>query len=109
MMAEQRRKATPRARVSRRSAGRRWCIPPALQHEPEELLEAAQILDEIPGPVGLLLWQSLRDVTLWAAMPVDRREGLFGTEAAHQRLSELLASGAEPALETSLTTLASHA
>ncbi|HET7229283.1 MAG TPA: hypothetical protein VFJ16_04740 [Longimicrobium sp.] len=75
-------------------------------HEPEELLEAAQVFDELPGQVGLVLWQSLRDVTLWASMPDERREGLFTDAAAHKRLEELLVSGAEPALEVSLTTLA---
>lgn len=98
-----RRKAPSRARVSRRNATRRWCIPPALQHEPDELLEGAQVLDEVPGPVGLVLWRSLRDVTLWAG--VEEREGLFAPDAARVRLAELLGSGAEPALEVSLTTL----
>ena len=106
MEATRKRKAFPRARVSRRNATRRWCIPPALLHEPDELLEAWQLFDELPGQVGLVLWQSLRDVTLWAAMPDERREGLFTDQAAHRRLNELLDSGAEPALEVSLTTLA---
>jgi len=106
MEAAKRRNATPRARVSRRNATRRWCIPPALLHEPDELLEAAQLFEEVPGRVGLVLWQSLRDVTLWAAVPVERRDGLFTPQAANRRLTELLASGAEPALEVSLTTLA---
>ncbi|HEU4562097.1 MAG TPA: hypothetical protein VFS20_29990 [Longimicrobium sp.] len=106
MEAARKRRAFPRARVSRRNATRRWCIPPALLHEPDELLEAAQVFDELKGQVGLVLWQSLRDVTLWAQMPEERREGLFTDDAAHRRLSELLDSGAEPALEVSLTTLA---
>src|SRR3954470_2073763 len=46
------RKAAQRARVSRRSASRRWCVPPALQHEPDELLEAWQVLQEVPTQVG---------------------------------------------------------
>jgi len=106
MEAARKRKATPRARFSRRNANRRWCIPPALLHEPEELLEASQVFDELPGQVGLVMWQSLRDVTLWASVPVERREGLFTDSAAARRLAELLTSGAEPALEVSLTTLA---
>jgi tetratricopeptide (TPR) repeat protein len=100
------RKAPSRARVSRRNASRRWCVPPALLHEPEELLEGSGVLDELPGPVGLILWQSLRDVTLWAAVAEEERAGLFTPQAARARLTELLASGAEPALEVSLTTLA---
>jgi len=100
------RKAPSRARVSRRNASRRWCVPPALLHEPEELLEGSGVLDELPGAVGLILWQSLRDVTLWAAVPEEARAGLFTPQAARARLTELLASEAEPALEVSLTTLA---
>jgi tetratricopeptide (TPR) repeat protein len=99
------RKAPSRARVSRRNASRRWCVPPALLHEPEELLEGSGVLDELPGAVGLILWQSLRDVTLWAAVEEEERAGLFTPQAARARLTELLASGAEPALEVSLTTL----
>ncbi|HYH83120.1 MAG TPA: hypothetical protein VEX86_25215 [Longimicrobium sp.] len=75
-------------------------------HEPDELLEGSQLFEELPGQVGLVLWQSLRDVTLWASVPDERRDGLFTREAANRRLIELLASGAEPALEVSLTTLA---
>jgi hypothetical protein len=70
------------------------------------MLEAAQLFEEMPGRVGLVLWQSLRDVTLWASVPDERRDGLFTPQAANRRLTELLASGAEPALEVSLTTLA---
>jgi tetratricopeptide (TPR) repeat protein len=32
--------------------------------------EGAEILDEIPGTVGLVLWQRLRDVLLWASLPI---------------------------------------
>jgi tetratricopeptide (TPR) repeat protein len=106
MEARQKRKAPSRARVSRRNASRRWCVPPALLHEPDELLEGAGVLDELPSEVGLVLWQSLRDVTLWASVPPEARAALFTPQAARVRLSELLASGAEPALEVSLTTLA---
>jgi tetratricopeptide (TPR) repeat protein len=81
-------------------------VPPALLHEPDELLEASQVLTEFPTPVGAVLWQSVRDVTLWAETPFRDRAWLFGDEAAARRLNDLLASGAEPALEVSLTTLA---
>jgi tetratricopeptide (TPR) repeat protein len=106
MEGRQRRKSPSRARVSRRNASRRWCVPPALLHEPEELLEGVGVLDELPTQVGLVLWQSLRDVTLWAQVEPGERADLFEPDAARARLSALLASGAEPALEVSLTTLA---
>ncbi|HEX8242067.1 MAG TPA: hypothetical protein VF541_01180 [Longimicrobium sp.] len=81
-------------------------MPPALQHEPDELLEAVQVLNEVPTPVGVVLWQSVRDVTLWAEIPEEKRDELFAPDAAHRRLNDLVAAGAEPALEVSLTTLA---
>ncbi|HEU4558127.1 MAG TPA: tetratricopeptide repeat protein [Longimicrobium sp.] len=77
-----------------------------LQHEPGELLEGASILDEFRDRVGMVLWQSLRDVTLWAETPVEARDGLFTEEAGRRRLEDLLTSGAEPTLEISLSTLA---
>jgi hypothetical protein len=102
------RASTPRrARVSRRNdANRRWCIPPALLREPDELLEGAGVLAELPGEAGLALWQSLRDVTLWAAVEPERRAGLFAGDAAGARLRLLRAAEAEPALELALATLA---
>jgi len=100
------RSSTTRPRGRRRNITRRWCIPPAILREPDETLEASQILEEFRGDLGLLLWNSLRDVTLWSAIDPDRREGLFTPEAAQKRLALLQASTVEPALEVSLTTLA---
>jgi len=101
------RKGRSRARPPRRNATRRWCIPPAILREPEEMLEASQILDEVPGDMGLLLWQTLRDVTLWSSVPTERHAGLFDADAPEQRMQLLLGAGAEPAVEISLTALTS--
>lgn len=100
------RSSTPRPRARRRNVSRRWCIPPAILREPDETLEASQILEEFKGDLGLLLWNSLRDVTLWAAIDPERREGLFTPQAAQKRLGLLQSSAVEPPLEVSLTTLA---
>lgn len=85
---------------------RRWCIPPAIVREPQENLEASQILEENPPDVALVLWNSLRDVTLWSSVDPDRREGLFTASAAGKRLDQLQSARADPRLEVSLTTLA---
>ena len=104
----QERKTRPRPHASRRNTSRRWCIPPAIQQEPNEILEASQILEENAGELGFLLWQTLRDVTLWSSIPDEKRGGLFiPSDAAQHRPQLLLKSGAEPTLEVSLTTLAS--
>jgi tetratricopeptide (TPR) repeat protein len=100
------RSSATRPRGRRRNISRRWCIPPAILREPDETLEASQILEEFKGDLGLLLWNSLRDVTLWSAVDPERREGLFTAEAARKRLDLLQASPVEPNLEVSLTTLA---
>ena len=95
-----------RARTPRRNTVRRWCIPPAILREPDETLEGTGLLEEIRGEAGLLLWHSLRDVTLWAEVPPEDRPALFAPPAAAERLRLLRAAAVEPALEVSLTTLA---
>lgn len=106
MKARLARSSATRPRGRRRNISRRWCIPPAILREPDETLEASQILEEFKGDLGLLLWNSLRDVTLWSSIDPERREGLFTAEAAQKRLAQLQSSGVEPGLEVSLTTLA---
>ncbi len=100
------RSARLRARTPRRNTVRRWCIPPAILREPDETLEGTGILEEHRGEAGLLLWHSLRDVTLWAAVSPEERAALFAPPAAAERLRLLRAAGVEPTLEVSLTTLA---
>lgn len=92
-------------RGRRRGAGRRWCIPPAIIREPNETLEASQILEENPPDLALVLWNSLRDVTLWSSVEPGRRDGLFSPDAAGKRLEQLKTSHVDPALEVSLTSL----
>jgi tetratricopeptide (TPR) repeat protein len=106
MQARLARSSATRPRGRRRNISRRWCIPPAILREHDETLEASQILEEFTGDLGLLLWNSLRDVTLWSAVDPDRREGLFTFEAAQNRLVLLQTTPVEPQLEVSLTTLA---
>ena len=100
------RRAHFRARSSRLHTTRRWCIPPAILREPDETLEGTGVLNEIGGEAGLLLWHSLRDVTLWAEVDPGERPALFAPPAAAERLRLLHAAGVEPALEVSLATLA---
>lgn len=88
-----------------RAASRRWCIPPAIVREPNETLEASQILEENSPDVALVLWNSLRDVTLWSSVELEVREGLFSATAAGKRLEQLQNARADPALEVSLTSL----
>jgi tetratricopeptide (TPR) repeat protein len=87
---------------ARRGVRRRWRVPPAILHGQDEPLESAGILDEVPGPSGLVLWQSLRDVTLWASTPPVERDGLFSESAERRRLAAILSAGFDPQLEQPL-------
>lgn len=84
----------------------RWHVPPALVHG-SEALEGAEVLDEIAGAQGLLLWQTMRDVTLWASVqePEDRAQ-LFGEGAGKRRLEALAAAGLDAELDLPLRMLA---
>jgi hypothetical protein len=87
----------PRPRKPRRRW--RWHVPPALTHGGESL-EGAPVLDEVQGPLGLLLWETYRDVVLWAG--AEEREGLFAAGAHAARIRELESAGADPALDRAL-------
>lgn len=92
--------------VRPRRAGRRSPPPPAILHGPDETLDGFYILDEMRNGVGVLLWQSLHDVILWASVPSGERRGLFRPESVRRRLEALVAQGADPVLEAALTSLA---
>jgi tetratricopeptide (TPR) repeat protein len=51
--------------------------------------EGAEILAEVPGPSGVLLWGALRDVTLWALAPRSGRRQLFDPGAGELRTSHI--------------------
>lgn len=73
----------------------RWHVPPALLHGGESL-EGVQVLDEVEGPLGLLLWETYRDVVLWGATPQEDRAGLFARGAHAGRLRAIEAGAADP-------------
>lgn len=84
----------------------RWHVPPALVHG-SEALEGAEVLDEISGAQGLLLWQTMRDVTLWAGVAEpEERAHLFGDGAGKRRLEALAAAGLDAELDLPLRALA---
>jgi tetratricopeptide (TPR) repeat protein len=51
-----------------------------------------EILREVPGETGVLLWQAYRNVMFWATAEPSDRGTLFAPDAAQRRLSELLAA-----------------
>jgi tetratricopeptide (TPR) repeat protein len=77
----------PPPRRSRRSS-RPWIVPPGLlvQSEP---FEGFHVLDELRSELGLLLWQSLRDVDMWAQAEPEERGELFTAEALALRMERV--------------------
>lgn len=84
---------------------RRWRVPPPLTRG-GELLEGAEILEELPGEVGMLLWKALRSTTLWAGTPAAEAGRLFTPGAAERRLAELLGAEIDPVVREPLEWLA---
>jgi tetratricopeptide (TPR) repeat protein len=87
-----------------RRTSRRWRTPPAITHG-NEAFEGAGILDEVRGPLGLLLWQSLRDVSLWASFPPEEREGIFVPGAEESRLASVRSAEVDVQVEPPLMTI----
>jgi len=84
----------------------RWHVPPALVHG-NESLEGTEMLEEFSGAAGLALWQSMRDVTLWAgAREPEERAGLFRPGAYEQRIVQIEQAGLDAAIDAPLRALA---
>ena len=75
-------------RMTRMAASRRTRVPPAITRG-AETLPGAPILDEISGDLGVVLWRSMRNVTLWASTPAASRGALFADSAAGIREHDL--------------------
>jgi tetratricopeptide (TPR) repeat protein len=84
----------------------RWHVPPALVHG-NESLEGTGMLEEFSGAAGLALWQSMRDVTLWAgARDPEDRAGLIRPGAYEQRIQQIEQAGLDAAVDAPLRALA---
>lgn len=67
---------------------RRWRTPPPLTRGSESL-EGMEILREVGGEVGILLWQAYRNVMFWATVEQNERGRLFAADAGSRRRAEL--------------------
>jgi tetratricopeptide (TPR) repeat protein len=74
------RSTTPGSSAPSPKTQRRWHAAPVILHGPEAL-EGAAVLEEFPNSLGVLLWQALRDATLWARTPPPERAVLFASGA----------------------------
>lgn len=99
--------AAPQSGTPRKPRRRwRWHVPPALVHG-NETLEGSELLDEFSGSAGLALWQSVRDVSLWAgAREPEERAELFHPGTYQKRLEQIEQAGLDAAIDAPLRTLA---
>jgi tetratricopeptide (TPR) repeat protein len=99
-MRQRKFKAPPRKTL------RRWRVPPALTHGDTDAFEGLSVLDEIPGELGMLLWQSLRDAMLWGRSNQADRGTLFAEGADRARIAALLTAGAPVEVEEPIKAVA---
>lgn len=99
-MRQRKFKAPPRKTL------RRWRVPPALTHGDTDAFEGLSVLDEIPGELGIVLWQSLRDAMLWGRSNQAERGVLFAEGAERARLAAVLTAGAPVEIEEPLKAVA---
>jgi tetratricopeptide (TPR) repeat protein len=85
-------------------ASRRTRIPPAVTRG-AETLPGAPILDEVSGDLGVVLWRSVRNVTLWASTPAASRGALFAGAAAGIREDDLARLEIDPELVAPLSVM----
>lgn len=84
---------------------RRWRVPPPLTRT-GELLEGAEILNEVQSEVGVVLWKSLRNVMLWSSSTPRNQSELFSGGARQRREAEILAVSPDEQLTQPLSVLA---
>lgn len=82
---------------------RRWCLSPAARESWR--FEGLGIVDEVPGPLGILLFQLVRDVEMWGATPPEERTGLFRAGARRTLNALVRAAGADARLKPTLRSL----
>lgn len=93
---------TPTAAPPRK---RPFRVLPPITRGPEAL-DGAAVLEEVSGDVGVLLWQSLRNVMLWTAASSAERAALFSENAARRRADALRALALDPALRSPVEVVA---
>lgn len=105
-MARPGKRRNVRGGAGRRGTSRPWCLHPPVTRDPGETLEGIYVLEEFPAELALLLWTALRDVSLWAATPEERRTALFSPNAEARRREYAEHARLDPALDYALSMLA---
>jgi tetratricopeptide (TPR) repeat protein len=92
------------AAADRPARERHLRVPPPLT-EGREAFEGGEILDELDGELGGVLWNALRSATLWARANPARRAQMAAPQAAARRAEEVAAAGAPEPLVLPLAAL----
>ncbi|MBW3655700.1 MAG: hypothetical protein KY444_06315, partial [Gemmatimonadetes bacterium] len=79
---------TSRNKAAALRVPRRWRTPPPLTRGAESL-EGMEILREVGGEVGVLLWQAYRNVMFWSTIDEGERGHLFSPHAGERRRQDL--------------------
>ncbi|HEX8274815.1 MAG TPA: hypothetical protein VF615_19435 [Longimicrobiaceae bacterium] len=89
-----------------RRAGRPAPAPPAILRSNLEGYDGATILDELRSPVGVVLWQTVHDLILWASTAPGRRGTLWDRRALAKRDRQLREADLDDQLRPWLVMLA---
>jgi tetratricopeptide (TPR) repeat protein len=100
-------KASPPHRRTRSPRPSYVAAPPLTR--PDDAAEGADVLAEVPGPTGILLFHALRDFMLWVETPAAERRGLFPHGAGARLRDEMAAAAPDQELWAPLLTLAQMA
>jgi tetratricopeptide (TPR) repeat protein len=76
-----------------------------MTYAPGETLEGASLLAELQGDFGVLLWRTVRDLSLWVATPPRARAGLFAAASADVRLARLAMTDVPPRIAAPIDTI----
>ena len=76
-----------------------------MEHGEGETLAGSEVLEEFRSPLGVLLWQALQDVHLWASTAPADRAALFVTGALDRRLALVRSADSAPEIQPPLATL----
>lgn len=96
---------TTRPKSMSRRAPRPVRVPPPLTRGSEKF-EGSSVLGDFQGELGILLWQSLRNVLLWSATEPAKRKGLFTPGADEKRRVKLLSVEIDDSLRSPLAVIA---
>jgi len=92
-------------RSGRGMGPRRFCVHPAIMRGPGERIEGIGILAESSGHLGLLLWQTARDVMLWGETPPDQRCNLFADGSGDVRAARRAETDLPSAISASVDSI----